>query len=171
MRAVRLCPKGVASVTVNGLPQHDTRRAIDLDLDRWPIVITTPPPGTVSDQELHDYLDYYEGLIRARSGPYVEVLDLRYASGISPRQRQMLSQRMNEAQSTFAAERLKGTAMVFTSTFMRSLLTTIFWLRKSKHPSVVFANVDQAIAWAEQILGLDAGSRQHVRHNSGFRLR
>jgi hypothetical protein len=140
-------------------------------MDRWPIVITTPPPGTVTDQELQDYLDYYEQLVSERTGPYVEVLDLRYASGISPRQRHMLSQRMNEAQATFAAGRLMGTAMVFTSTFMRSLLTTIFWLRKSKHPSVVFSNVDEAIAWAEELLGLGIGSRRHVRHNSGFRLR
>jgi len=125
---------------------------IEIDLSRWPIIITTPPPRAVSDLELDDFLERLEHALRIREGRYVSVIDLRNHIGITPKQQQMLARRMNHSHDAFTQGRLSGTAMVFTSALMRSLLTGMFWLRKSKHRVAVFAQREQAIEWGEHIL-------------------
>lgn len=129
-----------------------TPTRIELDLAQWPVMITTPPARAVTDTELEDFLGRVEEALRERSGRYVSVLDLRLHIGLTPKQQQMLARRMNASHAGVAAGRLSGTAMVFTSGLMRSLLTGIFWLRKSKHPTSVFANLEDAIDWAKRIL-------------------
>lgn len=137
------------------------KTSIDLDLSRWPILITTAPARAVTDGELNEFCETFEAVLRMRSGHYVSVLDLRVSAGLTPKQRQMLARRMNETHSGIAAGRLAGTAMVFTSALMRSLLTAMFWLRKSNHPTAVFANPDEALAWGHrQLVAADKASSE-----------
>jgi len=128
------------------------RGSIDLDLSLWPILITTAPARAVTDGELDEFCERFETALRMRGGRYVSVLDLRVSAGLTPKQRQMLARRMNETHSGLAAGRLAGTAMIFTSALMRSLLTAMFWLRKSNHPTAVFANPNEAVAWGRRQL-------------------
>ena len=125
---------------------------IELDLSRWPLVLTTPPGRAVSDAELFDFLERLALALRQREGRYVNVLDLRLHIGLTPKQQRMLASHMNASHDAFAADRLCGTAMVFTSALMRSLLTGIFWLRKSQSPAAVFANLEDALAWGSRTL-------------------
>lgn len=125
---------------------------IEIDLSRWPLMITTPPARAVSDLELDDFLERLEQALRIRDGRYVSVLDLRHHIGLTPKQQQLLARRMNHSHDAFTHGRLSGTAMVFTSALMRSLLTGMFWLRKSNHRVAVFAQLEQAIDWGERIL-------------------
>lgn len=137
-------------------PRVPAPSRIELDLSNWPIMVTTPPARAVSDAELHDFLERFERTLRERSGRYVSVLDLRLHIGLTPKQQQMLARHMNASHAGFSAGRLSGTAMVFTSALMRSLLTGIFWLRKSKHPTAVFANLEDALDWSRRILSEQA---------------
>lgn len=145
--------------------EPDKSSPIGLDFSHWPLIITTPPPRPVTNEELHDFLDRFEDGLRAREGRYVSVLDLRWHTGITPRQRRMLTERMNAAHEGVAKDRLTGTAMIFTSALLRSLLTAIFWLRKSDHPTVVLRNLDDALAWGKRTLAnQEAG--EDVRRNA-----
>lgn len=120
---------------------------IALDVTTWPVVVTTPPEGAVTDQELAAFLAKYRTLLQQRAGAkFVSVLDLRRHSGITARQRKMLADWMNDEMDKSPC-RCLGSALVFSSSLLRGMMTAILWLRTSSYERRVFATLNDAVAW------------------------
>lgn len=121
---------------------------IGIDDSRWPIVVVTPP-RRVTDDQMRTHLATFAELQRDRGGPHILVLDLRRCEKISPRQREMIAERMPTATDHRAC---LGLAMVFTSTLTRGILTAIFWLRRPPYPTKIFSELAPALDWAQRTL-------------------
>ena len=124
--------------------------AIDIDVSRWPLVVTTPPAGRVSDGELDDFYARFEEHAQAHDGSYVCILDLTRHTGLTPAQRKRIAGSMTAESRSGAVS--AGTAMVFSSGLLRATLTAILWLRRPTHPVKVFETIAEAEAWAGAVL-------------------
>lgn len=130
---------------------------IKLSFAHWPVVLTTAPPGTVSDAEMLSYLERFRAEIARRRAPFISVLDLRANSGITPAQRKMITEGMtaDNANTAFC----KAFGMVFSSSLLAGMLTAIFWVRKPKYETKVFTEVHDALDWGrEQMLAVKVSS-------------
>ena len=125
---------------------------IQLDDSRWPVIIITPPAHRVSDQDFANYLAHHRAVIQRHDSPYVIVVDLRENTGISPTQRQMLTDKM-EADEVGESHAPVGCALVFRSALLRGMLTAIFWIRRPAHHVQVFGELERAVAWARELPG------------------
>lgn len=94
--------------------------------------------------------EVYEGL-RARKGPFVMVQDLRHSPGTSARQRQMQADEMGRVQALEHVTQL-GAAFVFSSVLLRGMMTAIFWMYRPRWETRVFAELDEALTWADKLL-------------------
>lgn len=122
-----------------------------LDWTRWPIVLLTPASRAMSNEELRACMDeVYEGLVN-RQGQFVIVQDLRHSPGTSPSQRRMQAEEMARVQALTQVNQL-GAAFVFSSVLLRGMMSAIFWMYRPRWETRVFAEVDQALAWADQLL-------------------
>ena len=122
---------------------------IRLDFTNWPVVLVMPPMRVVSDAELETCMSEFSRVIDGRKQPYAVVVDLRESSGLTPTQRQRISNSMGDTDARVLAGYPNcGGALVFSSAFLRGMLTAILWIRKPKHETRVFANPQDAILWA-----------------------
>ena len=126
---------------------------IHLDVEFWPVIVTRPEHGKVTDAELERYLSDYRTAIRTRHERYVGVLDLRdNNSGITPAQRKMLTSAMQEDSASYSL--CAGVAMVINSGLLRGMLTAILWIRKPPVTMEVFTSFDEAMEWSRaQLVG------------------
>ena len=117
---------------------------IDLDTTCWPVVVLRPPES-VEDAAFIEFLERWEFEVLGRGEPFVMVIVAEGTRGITPTQRKILSKRDEHAM-------LRGTALVFSSGFLRGMLTALFWLRKRPHPIEVFPTLEEARAWAVELI-------------------
>lgn len=120
---------------------------VHVDAAEWPVLRVTPP-HQITDDEMQAFLAWYRELVLRRREPFALVLDLRRTSGMTPRQRQMITDGMGGEESIYC----RGTAMVFSSAVLRGILTAIFWIRKPRYPTRVFATVEDAGAFAHGLM-------------------
>jgi hypothetical protein len=99
----------------------------------------------IEDAAMLAHLDWFDGMRKARAAPFAIVLDLRRSSGLTPRQRKMITDRMNH---TDAVAPCVANALVFESAVLRGVLTALFWIRRPAYPCEVFRTLDDAIGWA-----------------------
>lgn len=123
-------------------------------MGRWPAALVKPPDGMVTDPELDEFLGAFRKEVGRRRAAYVTVVDLRGNSGITPTQRKRLSEYMRETEALGAP--CRGSALVFESALLRTLLTAIFWLKQPKYPVQVFATLDDAVRWAHELAAAPA---------------
>ena len=123
---------------------------IQIDASRWPVVVSTAAEGALSDEEWQSYLKAYGDLVAERNEPYVAVVDLRHGGALSPKQRKQLTNAMDDHEET-RVECL-GHALVFSSAFLRGMLTAILWVRQPDYEIKIFAEVDEAVAWGRELV-------------------
>ena len=126
--------------------------AAGFEMGFWPVVLYSAPPS-IPDQDMAEVIDSL-GLIRSLKIPFCMVLDLRKNQGITALQRSMITDAMTERDEE-SNDLVCGLGMVFASRLMSSLLTAIFWVRKPKYETKVFADPKAAIAWAQAQLAQD----------------
>jgi hypothetical protein len=123
---------------------------IGLDVSRWPVVIVTPP-ASVSNEQLDHFFAAFDREVVSKRRRYSIVLDLRRCQGMPAAQRKILTDRMQRGEDR-ARMFCVGSALVFESALLRSLLTAIMWVREPPNPVKVFATVDEAAEWAMELL-------------------
>ena len=122
---------------------------LKVDDSRWPAVVTHVPPGDHTDEEIHASMDDYLRIVRARKQPFVTITDLTRGTGMSPKQRRIITDFMQKHEDELAVH-CRGAAMVFQSAVMRGMLTAIFWIAKPRWETRVFATLDEAGSWAHE---------------------
>ena len=121
----------------------------ELDLSDWPIVVTRPAAGPVTDEELKAYMREHAARVLEREGDYVQVLDLRNDPKLTPDQRSMMGD-MHDYEELVARE--AGTAMVFNSALLRWMLSAVFWVKRQERAMGVFATAEEASEWGKALL-------------------
>jgi len=141
-----------------------TGDGITLDVLQWPVLVVTPPPRPVTDAELDSFMQAFAQVVDQRKQPYAVVVDLRESSGLTPRQRQAISNSMADTDARVLAGCPNcGGALVFSSAVLRGMLTAILWIKKPKHETRVFANAHEAVAWARTCVAERALSMASAR--------
>lgn len=123
---------------------------IGLDVSRWPVVVVTPPMSVSNDQLDHFFAAFDRDVV-SRRRRYCIVLDLRRCQGMPASQRKVLTDRMQRGEDR-ARMFCVGSALIFDSALLRSLLTAIMWVREPPNPVKVFATVDEGAEWAVKLL-------------------
>jgi hypothetical protein len=120
------------------------------DESRWPIVVVTPPTqlleGAVFEKYLADVQKYYE-----RGQAFGLVFDIRRSPPLNAAQRRRISEEIDRAARDFPSIRVVQ-GIVLASAVQRGIVSAITWLTKQPAPTAVFAEVDEAVAWAQKEL-------------------
>ncbi|MDG5766934.1 STAS/SEC14 domain-containing protein [Balneolales bacterium ANBcel1] len=131
---------------------------IDIDDNRWPIVIITFS-GKESREDMERFLQRLE-MFQSRDDEYCFVIDLREMNHLSGEVREMLIRWLGNSGS----HDLAGTAMVVSSPVMRLYLTMLMWWQKSrigsgvKHKTVFSLN--EAYEWSRNRLDMPRSGYQ-----------
>jgi hypothetical protein len=134
-----------AQVAADGRPARLAEiSAPNLDLSGWPIMHYTAP-AEVSDEEMAQVMEA-SARVRDFEQRYAMLLDVRLVKEMSPSQRKMIVAGM-EGDEERASRLVAGTAPVFSSAFLRGVLTAIFWFKKPGYPLKVFGTPEAALAW------------------------
>ena len=128
---------------------------IDIDENRWPIVIITLS-GKESHQDICDFLLKLEAY-QSRDEDFCFVMDLRGLNRLSQDARNLLISWLKEAN----LHQLAGTAVVVSSSLMRLYLSFVIWMAKSryrrnkrlKHKTV--CSLNEAYEWSRNQLRKD----------------
>jgi len=144
-----------------------TGDGIRLDVAQWPVLVVIPPARLVTDAELDSFMQAFAHVVDQRKQPYAVVVDLRESSGLTPRQRQAISNSMADTDARVLAGYPNcGGALVFSSALLRGMLTAILWIKKPKHETRVFANIAEAVAWARTCVAGRTASIESARHSA-----
>ncbi len=125
---------------------------LQIDTSQWPIVLHTTV-GSPTDEQFDAYIREATGLL-FRGGTHVAVLDStrlgRPSAYARARKKEWLAQYENELRRCCL-----GTAFVLSSPVARFAAATILLVRPFPTPYVVCATVEEAMAWAGQLLSGD----------------
>lgn len=80
--------------------------------------------------------------------PVAWVVDLTRLSSVTPLQRKLFSAHLDRFRK-FDEQWTAASAIVASSPWLRGLVTAVFWLSPPRFPNKVFADVNDARAWAE----------------------
>ncbi len=121
---------------------------VEIDAKDWPVVkITTPEK--VDDDNLKGFLDDFNGYIKDKKERFALIMDARKTSGMTPRQRRIQTDAMNNAETN---QYYICSALVFKSKTLSRVLTAVLWLKKSEYPVKVFSSVEEAHEWVKMQL-------------------
>lgn len=130
---------------------HANVHGIALDFSAWPIVQVTPPPYSVSDDALMEFMEFHRQLVRGKDAAHGLVLDLRHSDQISGSQRKKLAEIL-KSPTNGPISPCAGTALVFNSPVLRGMLTAMFWFFRPPYPVRVFPDVTSAERWLSTLL-------------------
>ena len=122
-------------------------QGMTVDMSAWPIVVFTSTDD-MTDEAMEKFLRFYEETIMSKEERFAAVLDLRQSGNTPSRQRKILTDRMNKNKE-FKKQYCVGTAMVFDSPVIRSVLIAILWLFSPEHKTQVFKTYEEALEWAQ----------------------
>ncbi len=106
--------------------------------------------GKHSNAEVQEFLDESTRLIGKRE-PYAIVMDMSKMSAASAEQRKMAADwtaQHNDSLRKYTVAQ----AYVVNSTFVRGLLTAIYWMTPPPYPYKFLGNLEHAYAWAAEML-------------------
>jgi hypothetical protein len=130
---------------VTGLLEKES--GIRLDISRWPVVIISPT-FHVTDQSILDFMGSYFELIESKKERYAVVMDLTQRTNMTKSQRKILIDGMNKYKE-FTSHYSAGTAVVFSSAVIRSILMSIFWLFEPNYPTEICNTIEEALSWCQ----------------------
>ncbi len=114
-------------------------------------MVVVTPPASVTNEDLDQFFAAYDREVYGRKQRFMTILDLRRCAGMPASQRKKITDRMQNSEQR-ARVFCAGSALVFESTLLRSLLTAILWVREPATPVRVFATVDEAAQWGLALL-------------------
>ncbi len=124
-------------------------RLADVDFTRWPVIVITYP-NIASVEAIERMFDEVGERIRTRAEPVVVIGDLTplRVSTANAKVRRVFAERVAEQ----GRLHLAGEAAVLKNPVARGFVTAYYWLAPAHHPTGVFAEVDEAVAWARGVL-------------------
>jgi len=120
-----------------------------IDVSHWPIVVVRPT-GPVSDQAFVQAISDYTMAISKHLEPHTVLLDLRHNPGLTPKQRNILTDGFKPGKDNIQPG-CQGTALVFTSKLLKSMLTAMFWIRRPPQITKVFNSITDAETWCFEL--------------------
>ena len=138
-------------VPLNQRTEHVNVHGIALDFSAWPLVQVTPPPYSLSDDALLEFMDFHRQRVRSMDSPHVLLLDLRNCNQMSGAQRKKLTDLHGHGKDKTIASCL-GTALVFDSLMLRGMLNAVFWFFKPPYPVKVVPDLESAQRWLASLL-------------------
>ncbi len=124
------------------------------DESEWPVVVINPP-DVLSDADLCDLMDQFADFVTAKDERYVVVVDLREVSGMPSKQRKLLTERLKQAKEGDEGNVCQGVALVIRSEALRGVLMAILWMFKPSYGTIVFNDLNQAMAYAKGLITND----------------
>ena len=118
-----------------------------VDMSAWPIVVLTSTDD-MTYEATEEFLKFWEENVMSREERYATIMDLRQSPKMPSRQRKILTDRMKKNKE-FKKKYCVGTAMVFDSPAVRSVLIAILWLFSPAHKTQVFKTYEEAMDWAK----------------------
>ena len=106
-------------------------------------------PGPVSDAELQSFFDAREQWAKAAQYPVCWIAELSHVTQATATQRKMFADHLKRFE-LHDAQWNRGTALIVPNSFIRGLVTAVFWLAPPKFPHQLFATREQAVLWAEE---------------------
>ena len=116
-------------------------------------VVTVVPPSPITDQSLERLLAELAGHLRKKQ-PYALVFDLSAAPAPTAVQRRMLSEHMRLNDGAIR-EYVRGLAVVTPATWVRGLITAVFWLAPPPIEYRFCDDVAAAMTWARARAGTE----------------
>jgi hypothetical protein len=137
---------------------------ITFDDSLWPLLILRVQ-GASTDQQLKDYQARARSYLE-RGEKYVTISDLRQTGMMTPTQRRMQAEFLEENAAAMR-ERLLGNATIISSAPLRLAVSLIMPFKQPPMPYAVVADMDAAVRYAlrrleESGLGEDAERIQHL---------
>src|SRR5689334_13107780 len=130
----------------NAVPANEPK----FDESRWPVVVVTPPAhpleGAAFEKYLVDVSRYYK-----RGQAFGLVFDIRRAPPLNAAQRRRISEEIDRSATEYPAIRVVQ-GIVLASAVQRGIVSAITWLTKQPVTTAVFADVDEAVIWAQREL-------------------
>lgn len=115
-------------------------------------VVIAVPPTPITDQHLERLLSELVGHLRKKE-PYALVFDLTAAPAPTAVQRRMLSDHMR-THDLAIREYVRGLAVVTPATWVRGLITAVFWLAPPPMEYRFCDDVPAALSWARARVAL-----------------
>lgn len=124
---------------------------IEVDDTQFPIIIFKTLPVEVSDNDLEEYLSFFEKLLREVPEKVIIIHDVNKSRFLSGDQITRIKN-WGIAQRALFAEKTLDTAVVTSSVLSTLIVKTIRLLIKSDFQSEMFTNLDSALRWAKKRL-------------------
>jgi hypothetical protein len=125
---------------------------IRFDESGWPVLVVHFE-GHVTDEQFLEYLEHLNEVLGRRTR-YAIVLDATNAEVTSLKHQRMQANWMRVHRSELA-ELCAGTAVVFTSSVFRLVLSGVFALQPPPMPYAVCESLGEGLAWAAKQLGVE----------------
>lgn len=124
-------------------------RFADVDFSRWPVIVITYP-NIASAAAVERMFHEVDERIRTHAEPVVVIGDLTplRVSTANAKVRRAFAERV-AAQGRM---HLAGEAAVLRNPVSRGFVTAYYWLAPAEHPTGVFRTVEEAVAWAHEVL-------------------
>jgi hypothetical protein len=118
-----------------------------IDSTRAPIYSVTFPVR-VSDDELLAWCAVRETWAETAQFPVAWVVDLSLLEEVTAKQRRIFGDHLERFEPHDVAHN-RGSALVVPNTFLRGVVTAIFWIKPPRFPNELFPTRALAVAWAE----------------------
>lgn len=121
-----------------------------IDASRAPIYRLTFPERT-TDDELQSMFVAREAWAKVAKYPVSWVVDLSNLLEATAKQRRLFGDHLERFEPHDLAWN-RGSALVVPNTFLRGLVTAVFWIKPPKFPHELFPTADRAWSWSESQL-------------------
>lgn len=121
-----------------------------IDATRAPIYVMEFGEST-TDEELKACCDAREAWAKRARYKVAWVVDLSRILEVTAKQRRIFADHLARFEPHDIAFN-QGSALIVPNTFLRGVVTAIFWLKPPRFPNQTFANRTEAFAWAESRL-------------------
>lgn len=122
----------------------------EFDESTWPIPVVTGT-GDATSEDVDEYLQIQTELLK-KEEPHALIFDVRNVGHMKAADRSLIGQWLKQHAASLRMYR-RGFAYVTESMATRGLLTAILWVSPPPYPYKIFSNMEEARAWAEEMMG------------------
>jgi hypothetical protein len=122
-------------------PKYDHRH--------WPILVYTEGPEPRTTESFQAHIDVLWRYIS--KGKSVHIVDTRQAPILNATERGMISA-FAKAHAQKYPGHMQGMGLVASNKIQAGVMTAIIWLTRPKHETRAFTTMEEAMAWAQNIV-------------------
>ena len=108
-------------------------------------------PADATDEELAACIRAREKWAAQVRYPFAWVIDLSNVTKAPATQRKTLGEHLKSLEA-FSERWNAGSALITRSSWLRGLVTAVFWISPPKYPTELFSEPEQAVRWARKQL-------------------